>query len=308
LIPYIILEGGIMKRISGLLILLLATSFLFIHADRASIPFKSHVKVFEPNQRAMIAWNGQEEILLLTTDLKASEPTRVLEVIPLPSEPMVKKGDMMIFRKATALINSKIRRGFGVGAARTKGVKKGVTQLPAGEVAFHERIGAHDISVTHVLRGDGFIEWVDNYLEANGVENPVIPEALKEVIEEYIKDEFTWFVFDVVSLDTEPKTNEAIQYRFKTDFLFYPVKITRTEEGYTSINLIILTPWLLVEFPGIPLHHIRQLHEPVKITSSELRNLSVEMDELMEHRQYMVLRIWEIRGKLSEFTKDVIAK
>jgi len=44
----------------------------------------------------MIAWNGKEEILLLTTDLKASEPTRVLEVIPLPSEPLVKKGDTSI--------------------------------------------------------------------------------------------------------------------------------------------------------------------------------------------------------------------
>jgi hypothetical protein len=297
-----------MKRIIGLLVLLFALSSLFIRADRASIPFRIHVKIFEPNQRAMIAWNGQEEILLLTTDLKASEPTRVLEVIPLPSEPMVKKGDMAIFRKATSLINSKIRRGFGAGATRTKGVSKGIVQVPAGELTFHEIIGAHDISIIHVLRGDGFIEWVNNYLKANGVENPVIPEDLIEVVEEYIKDGFVWFVFDVISLDSEPKTNEAIQYRFKTDFLFYPVKITRTEEGYTSINLIILTPWHLIEFQGIPLHHIRQLHEPVRITSRELRNLSVEMDELMEHRQYMVLRIWEIRGKLSEFTKDVIAK
>lgn len=297
-----------MKKIIGLLVLLFALGSHFIRADRASIPFRSHVRIFEPNQRAMIAWDGQEEILLLTTDLKASEPTRVLEVIPLPSEPMVKKGDMAIFRKATSLINRKIRRGFGIGATRTREVSKGIVQVPAGELTFHEIIGTHDISVTHVLRGDGFIEWVNNYLKANGVENPVIPKDLIEVVEEYIKDGFVWFVFDVISLDSEPKTNEAIQYRFKTDFLFYPVKITRTEEGYTSINLIILTPWLLIEFQGIPLHHIRQLHEPVRITSRELRNLSVEMDELMEHRQYMVLRIWEIRGKLSEFTKDVIAK
>lgn len=281
---------------------------LFIHADRASIPFRPYVKIFEPNQRAMIVWDGKEEILLLTTDLKASEPTKVLEVLPLPSEPMVRKGDMSIFRKATSLVNRKIHRGFGIRATGTKGLSKSILQVPAGELTFHEIIGAHDISVIHVLSGDGFIEWVDNYLKANGVENPVIPEALKKVVIQYIKDGFAWFVFDVVFLDNEPKTNEAIQYRFKTDFLFYPVKITRTEKGFTSIKLIILTPWLLIEFQGIPLHHIRQLHEPIRITSSELRNMSVEMDDFMEHRQYMVLRIWEIRGKLSEFTKDVIAR
>lgn len=298
-----------MKIIIGLLVFLLAAGSLFIYADRASIPFRPHVKVFEPNQRAMIAWNGQEEILLLTTDLKASEPTKVLEVIPLPSEPVVEKGDMEIFQKATGLINRKIqRRGFASGAMRTRGIRGIVAQLPAGEVTFHEKIRAHDISVAHVLRGDDFIEWAEKYFKADGVENPTIPQALKEVVEEYIKDEFIWFVFDVVSLDTELETNEAIQYRFKTDFLFYPVKITRTEEGYTSINLLILTPWLLIEFPGIPLHHIRQLHEPVSLTSSELRSLSAELDELMEHREYMVLRIWEIRGQLSDFTKDLIAK
>jgi hypothetical protein len=295
-----------MKRIVGLLILLFATSPLFIHADRASIPFKPHVKVFEPNQRAVIAWNGQEEILLLTTDLRASEPTKVLEVIPLPAEPVVKKGDIEVFQKATALINSKIRRRLA--GARLRGVRGPTERPPAGEVTFHERIGAHDISVTHVLRGDGFIEWVDDYLKANGVENPVIPEALKEVVEEYIEEGFVWFVFDVVSLDTEPKTNEAIQYRFKTDFLYYPVKITRTEEGSTLISLLILTPELLKDFPGIPIERVRLPHEPVSLTSSELRSLSEEMDDLLGNRANMKLRIWEIRGQLSEFKRDLIAK
>jgi len=294
------------KRITGLLVLLFATGSLFIHADRASIPFKPHVKIFEPNQRAMIAWNGQEEILLLTTDLKASEPTKVLEVIPLPTEPVVKKGDIEVFQRATTLINSKIKRRFA--GTKHRGVRGPTEKPPAGQVTFHERIGAHDISVVRVLRGDGFIEWVERYLKANAVENPVISEALKEVVEEYIEEGFVWFVFDVVSLDTEPKTNEAIQYRFKTDFLYYPLKITRTEEGDTLISLLILTPELLKDFPGIPIERVRLSHEPVSLTSSELRSLSEEMDALLGHREHIRLRIWEIRGRLSEFKKDLIAK
>ena len=298
-----------MKKIIGALALLHLLSSLFVHADRASIPFKPYVKVFEPNQRAMIAWNGEEEILLLSTDLKASEPTKVLEVIPLPSEPVVKKGDMGIFKRATSLINSKIRHGFlRSGATRTRGARGAVIRPPAGEMTFQERIGAHDISVTHVLRADGFIEWVENFLRSDGVDNPIIAEPLKEVIEEYIEDGFDWFVFDVVSLDTEPKTNDAIQYRFKTDFLFYPVKITRTEEGSTTLSLIVLTPYLLIEFPGISIHHIGQPHPPVTINLRELFLVNEEMAELMEHWPHTVLRIWEIKGRLSEFREDVIAK
>jgi len=48
--------------------------------NRGMIPINPNVKIFEPNQRAMIAWNGDEEILLLSTDVSASESTLVLEV------------------------------------------------------------------------------------------------------------------------------------------------------------------------------------------------------------------------------------
>lgn len=294
-----------MKRISWILILATIFGAQTLHADRGSIPFKPHVKIFEPTQRAVIAWNGEEEILLLSTDLRASEPTKVLEVMPLPSEPAVKKGDVEVFRKATELINRKLRE------RRTQALKAehlGTDEMPiAGEVTFHKKIGAHDISVTHVLNSDGFIEWVENYLRSSGVENPKIPKAMKAVVSEYLEEGFSWFVFDVISLDKEPKTNEAIQYRFATESLFYPLKITRTEEGETSIELLVLTPRLLRNFPGISMEQVKLLHEPIEITSEELCELSEEMDALLGHLEEMKLRIWQIQGKLSEFEEDLIA-
>ena len=67
-------------------------------ADRGSISLRPNIKLYEPNQRAIIAWNGRTEILLLSTDLRASAPTKVLEVLPLPAEPKVKKGSIRSFR------------------------------------------------------------------------------------------------------------------------------------------------------------------------------------------------------------------
>ncbi len=52
-------------------------------ADRGAIPFQPEVTIFEPTQRALIAWNGEEEILILSTDLRASRATKVLEVIAM---------------------------------------------------------------------------------------------------------------------------------------------------------------------------------------------------------------------------------
>jgi hypothetical protein len=296
-----------MKKSALFVILVVFLSSAPLFADGGSIPFKRNVTVFEPNQRAMIAWNGSDEILLLSMDLKASEATKVLEVLPLPSEPVVKKGDVETFRRATALINQKIRRpntGRRRGGGRGGG---GGSARPAGEVTFHQKIGAQDIHVTHVLDTGGFIDWVEKYLQSAGVENPDIPAGIKKAVGQYLEEGFTWFVFYVVSLDEALKTGEAIQYKFKTKFLYYPMKVTQTATGRTTIDLLVLSPRLLEKFPGIPSHEVQLRHEPVSITSRELRGLNPDMDTLLGHREDMKLRIWRIQGQASSFRQDLIA-
>ena len=283
-------------------------SFLFAalcFGNRGMIPVNPNIKIFEPTQRAMIAWDGTQEILLLSTDLSASDSTLLLEVLPLPSEPEVKKGDLETFRKATDLINSKLREVAMFG--KRNGDGESHMKTPGGEVTFHEKIGAHDISVTHLLNADGFIGWVRDYLKTLDIEEDVISEAMKNLIEDYVKGEFTWFVFDVVTLGTETVTNEPIQYTFKTNKLYYPLKITQTGEGYTSIELMILTPQLLKNFPSLPIKKIHLPHDPITITNDELKDLNEDMYELLGKLEQMRLRIWEIEGDLKSFDKDLIA-
>lgn len=281
---------------------ILCISFGF--ANRGMMPFNPYVQIFEPNQRAMIAWNGAEQILLLSTDLHATDSTRVLEVMPLPAEPEVKKGDLQTFRKATDLINRKLYAGK---VTTRRAMSEGVV-VPSGEVTFHEKIGAHDISVTHLLDAAGFVDWVVEYLGTLGVEQDIVSDRMKTLIEEYIADDFEWYVFDVISLGEEIVTNEPIQYSFKSDHVFYPLKITSTAEGSTSIELLILTPRLLNRFPSLPIDHIHLPHEPIEITQDELRELNEDMYSLLKGYDRMKLRIWEIEGELKEFDADLLAR
>ena len=296
-----------MKTAIAIIAIIGVLSVSTAYADRGSIPFKQGVSIFEPNQRAMLAWNGEEEILLLSTDLLASDSTLVLEVLPLPSEPEVKKGDIEVFVRATRIINRKVAEAGGrVRGAKMPGAAEETE--PAGEVTFHDRIGSHDISVTHVLDRTGFVSWVADYLDSAGVENPAIPEPLKDVVEEYMTQGFTWFVFDVVSVGEEPGTSDAIQYRFETDHLYYPLKITRTEAGSTEIDLLILTPRLLNIFPGLPHSRIALPHDPVTLTGVELWALSSEMHDLLGKPEEAKLRIWKIKGDLASFKEDLLAR
>ena len=282
-----------------------------VSADCGSIPFKPWVSIYEPNQRAVIAFDGREEILLLSTDLRASEPTKVLEVIPLPSEPDVKKGNTTVFSRATELINRKLfpepdfKGGFGGMGGMGGGVA--APAPPAGEITEHKRIGAHDISVAHVLDGARFVSWAEEYLEKQGVDQPKIPEPLKPVIEEYIADGYDWFVFDVVELGEETDTKDAIQYRFKTPSLYYPLRITRAEVGDTKIRLLVLTPGLVRMPSGFGLH-VRLVHRPVDVTRSELQHLDEDLFQLLRSRTNLQLRIWEIEGRLSAFKRDIVTR
>jgi hypothetical protein len=156
-------------RISLMVVILLAWTSA-ARADRGSIPFKLDVKIYEPNQDALIAWNGREQLLLLQTKLRASKPTKILELIPLPSKPTVEKGNTKAFARATALINRRQRR-----RARSRNGDLGDPfnghgkRKPAAVVRERKRIGAHDIAVVEVLRKKDFVAWVHTFLAKQGL-------------------------------------------------------------------------------------------------------------------------------------------
>ena len=280
-----------------------------VQADRGAIPFQPEVTIFEPTQRALIAWNGDEEILILSTDLRASRATKVLEVMPFPAEPQVRKGDVGVFRRAVKLINSKIIPRPAAQAYASRADRAAVAEAPPpGEITFHERIGAHDVAVARVVSGDRFVEWVNDYLKRANVNNPVIPPRLRRVVQEYLDDGFCWFAFDVVSLEHKFKTLEALQYRFASSAMYYPVKISRSNQGQTSMELLVLTPRLLGTFTGVPRSQIQLRHEPVSLTSAEVRSLDKGMDELLDHREDVKLRIWLVQGDFPSFDRDIIAQ
>lgn len=291
----------------SLVSLLLLVGTWSAQADRGGIPFRPEVTLFEPTQRALIAWNGEEEILILSTDLRASRATKVLEVMPFPSEPTVTKGDVSVFQRAVALINSKSRPRYGLELGAGGLDRASAQGPPPGEITFHQRIGAHDVAVARVLSSDGFVEWVNGFLRRASVNNPVIPPPLREVVQEYLDEGYGWFAFDVVELESKFRSLEALQYRFPSPALYYPVKISRSNRGRTSMELLVLSPTLLRTFTGIPLRQIELRHQPVSLTSSEVRSLDSGMDDLLGHREDVKLRIWRVQDDFSSFDKDIIA-
>ena len=92
-----------------ILLVMLSISTPMTFADRCILPV-TDADVYGPGQKAIIAWNGQVEYLILSTDLYASSDTKVLEILPLPSNPEVQAGDFQSFEAIQDLMTKNMPR------------------------------------------------------------------------------------------------------------------------------------------------------------------------------------------------------
>ncbi|MGM0500554.1 MAG: DUF2330 domain-containing protein [Bacillota bacterium] len=298
-----------MKKIIMFLLIFLLIFSANTFADRGSIPFIEGIQIFEPSQDALIAWNGEEEILILSTELYASEETKVLQVLPLPAEPEVKKSSRDVLKRANEFLIQGLFNDL-----RQPVLRSTDNQTPAAEIKEEVVIGSHDILVVKVLNQDYFTNWVNNYLKDKGEDNPKIPEPLKETINNYINRGYNYFVFDTIEVGPEPEINQAISYQFKSKELYYPLEITKSDHGVSEISLLILTDQNLVNYNGIEQSRVKEKTPSVKLSYGQTAYISTniadlfikDITDLEKEDKNIKLLNWSIKDDLANFNDDLL--
>ncbi|TDO91287.1 uncharacterized protein DUF2330 [Halanaerobium saccharolyticum] len=298
-----------MKKFIGVLFIMLLLFSAGASADRGSIPFRPGVNIFEPGQDALIAWNGEEEILILSTELSASEPTKVLQVLPLPAEPEVTKSSRDVLRRANEFAFQGIFNQL-----RQPVLRSSDPSAPAAEIKEEVVIGSHDIIVVEVLNQDYFVSWVNDYLKNRGESSPQIPEPLKNTVNNYINRGYNYFVFDTIEVGPEPELNQAISYHFKSKELYYPLEITKSDHGISEISLLILTDQNLVNYNGLEQSRIKEKTPTVKLSYGETAYISTSIADLFiknindleaDNKKVKLLN-WSIKDDLANFNTDLL--
>jgi len=211
---------------------------------------KPQAYLFDEGQQAIIVWDGKQETLVLSTNLRASEDAVDVEFLPLPSKPSeVKQAPPDIFNVIEKIIRAHAPPAFprgisqGTGGGRTKGMAAG---RPAVVVVMYAKIGAHDITVARVDDFSGFRGWIKRFLEQRGLAGggwANRAEGLRKLVGEYLSDGYRYFVFDVIQLERSVRSVEPIIYRFASRRLYYPLRVSEYSTGRTKINLFLITPW-----------------------------------------------------------------
>ena len=161
--------------------------------------------------------------------------------------------------------------------------------------------------MVHVLESSEFEQWLRDFFKKEGTGPQHISPVLLATIEQYLLDGYHWFVFDVVELGLQLKSNDAIQYRFATDKFYYPMRISATDSGETNIRLVALTERGLSRYIGLPQESIRQAHRKLHVDTAKIANISQEMGSLFRS-ETISLQTLRIQGNLKSFDLDVLAR
>lgn len=280
--------------------LLLLQPVFVVSADRGMIPVIPEVSVYEPGQKAIIAWNGMKEILILSTDVLSTSNTITLEILPLPSIP--KKIGKASFESFNVIQNL-IWYYMPISTSKRYG-----NETDKVKIVFNEKIGMHNITVVEASNVSALIEWIGKFLLENEISQKVSLQNFELVIDDYMSRGFRFYVLDLVELSSEQRSVEPILYEFDTSFLYYPLLITSPVGGEGKITLFLLTNGL-IESGYDPFNKAHYngpaILEPIqfRLSNEELSAIDPNIGRLFGSEALMTVLVYE--GSLSMLTKDI---
>jgi peptidoglycan hydrolase-like protein with peptidoglycan-binding domain len=269
----------------------------FVLADGGMVVWPPEIHLEQSAQNAIVAWNEREEVIILSNDIKSDSQVLVLRIIPLPSSPNeIKEGNFDSFQKLVELMNTKldiIRKEWGTLGKEEKAPAGGI------EITFQTKIGPHDITVVEVNDLDSFLEWMRDFSNEKGLEVKEISLEFREGINNYLTRDIKYFVFDVIDTKGEKESIKPLIYRFESNLIYYPLKITAISEigsSFGEITIFLITK----EFIGEEFEYLY----PVELTPEELQQVSEEIANLFQSRAKVIKVAYS--GRLTNFNKDFI--
>jgi len=143
----------------------------------------------EPNQKAVISWDGQTEIMILSSAVKSNDISNFAWVIPIQSysKPKVTAGNISIFKdlvryfeKEKPDYDSRFLAGGGV------------------EVLESKEIDVYDITILKAIDSTDLISWLNN----NGYK---VPEEAKPILDKYVSKGDYYFIANKIDLKNKFK-------------------------------------------------------------------------------------------------------
>ncbi len=298
-----------MRLKTNFLIILLSFILLnpsSVFSDGGMVIWPPKVHLNQSAQNAIVAWNGSEEIIILSNDIESDAEATTLRMVPLPSNPSeIKEGSFESFEKLVEIMNEKIEETRNKWQIMDEGMASAPT--PGIEITFQEKIGAHDVTVVKVNDLDYFLNWVKDFAREKGFEIKEISSEFREGVKNYLKREINYFVFDVIDTKEGKESIEPLIYQFKSDYLYYPILISgasEISESSAGIRVFIISEEGISDRGYWRPYRIGSFGYPVGLDQEELKEVSEDIADLFNSK--VEVTTFDYYGLLNVFKKDLI--
>ena len=235
-------------------------------ADRMTVVPVPGLDVLEGSQKAIIAWNGTHEYLLLSVDvelqlaakqqLMSEDPILVVQLMPFPSVPKVLEasreafyelGDILYQHLARKSVASYYLKAY---SGRLGSAPRGVPVAePTVELVFYEEVGAHHVAVLEVRDARELVSWLVEFFAQKGFDVSEQMEQFSQaehILADYVERGYRYFTVDVMAIrPDEAASTEPLAYLFECGCVYYPLYISTVAKGHTSVRLFVLAEgWL----------------------------------------------------------------
>lgn len=268
-------------------------------ADRGGFS-PSGYEVFESGQKAIIAWNGTDEILILSSDVKSSQESKVIEFLPLPSNPSVSKGEKWSFYEVEDLVGSYL---YSMGFRSTSYPLGAEGDYGGVEITFHKIIGFHDLTVVRAEDAQELISWIEDFLSDIEIEYEELPSGLEDSFSVYLEDGINFFAVDVIDANSTTESVEPLVYEFKSSKLYYPLRISTLFSGDTDISLFTITTRELNE-ESILKEGFQKIAQ-FSIKPETLNKININMTKMFSNNP--CLCFYKYEGSLKNLKGDIAA-
>jgi hypothetical protein len=260
----------------------------------------------ETRQHALVAWNGKEQMLFLTTNEQSLVGTRaMISITPLPGAPIsIKESDKKIITRANNLVQDKIlKTPKNIGLGDSLGL------------VFKTEIGPHKIFVWKIDDLDTLKNDLNHFIAKTYGKNfsALISTDGMKIIRSYHDKGFKYFAFDLIKVDSKSeKTKKTILYHYKSNFAFYPVAISQVGgSGVSTIILTIISPKgfnkIGLSLGGMnadTLGKARQGGVEVDLSLDDLKSIDPALEKFFRNNNGAKARIFKFTGNLDGSNKN----
>ncbi|MCC6446987.1 MAG: DUF2330 domain-containing protein [Armatimonadetes bacterium] len=194
------------------------------------------IDIYEPSQKAFIYYQDGQEDLVIEVSYKGNA-SDFAWVVPVPSQPRVRKLEGAPFHELSRLTAPRPRRSRQMGS-----MMMGAFGAAPVTVLERKKVGIYDVSVLASTDSDALVRW----LKKNGY---AFPLAGADIVSDYVRRGWV-FVAMRITLPTRSVEQglkegviQPLRLTFPTRKIIYPMKLTALNEDDTEVLLYVAAPY-----------------------------------------------------------------